>query len=169
MIITEALAAPILLDGDRAAEAVIRNVTFIGVRNDTFDGSTIGSAARFEGQIRYVDGEERTRVMQRGTFVAVDNRVVRSGFGFQALNANRLGVLIAGNRIDSRIYATIFQDLGASKIATLRNDIDAELAGAFVAQTPSLRPETPSTFVIAQNQIRVNETGGALDPAGGYG
>jgi hypothetical protein len=146
-------------------------VSFIGVGNDSFEGSNMASALRFEGQLRYVDGVNRTRVMQKGKLVILDSDVERSGFGFQALDANRLHALIVGNRLDSRIYAISLQDLGASRIAVIRNDIDAELDGVLVSQTPELRPRSPSKFLIARNTVRVNETGGAteLDPAGGYG
>ena len=79
--------------------------------------------------------------------------------------------LIADNTIDARIYAVDFQDLGASKIAALCNTIDAELDGIAVFQTPELAPRAPSEYLIAQNKVRVNQTGGAieLDETGGYG
>ena len=93
-------------------------------------------------------------------------------FGIQVLDANHLDVFsIADNTIDARIYAVDFQDLGASKIAALRNTIDAELDGIAVFQTPELAPRAPSEYLIAQNKVRVNQTGGAieLDETGGYG
>ena len=159
LVITQSLAAAILVDGDRDAELVMSRLTFIGVDNDTYDGSNLSSAARFEGRIRYNAGVNQTQIMRGGRLVAQDNRIQRSGFGIQVLDANHLEVLVADNTIDARIYAVDFQDLGASKIAALRNTIDAELDGIAVFQTPELAPKAPSEYLIAQNKVRVNQTG----------
>jgi hypothetical protein len=101
--------------------------------------------------------------------VALGNLIHRSGFGIQALNANRLEALVADNAIDARIYGISFQDLGRSKVSALRNLLEVELDGITVFQTPDLAPTPGSEFFIAQNLVRVNQTGGALDETGGYG
>jgi hypothetical protein len=170
LVFTQGLAAAILVDGDRNAELAMSWLTFIGVDNDTYDGSNLSSAARFEGRVRYSGGVNQTQVMQGGRLVVQDNRIQRSGFGIQALSVNHLEALVADNTMDTRIYPVVFQDLGASNVAALRNTIDAELSGINVFQTPDGAPKKPSTFLIAENKVRVNETGGALalDPTGGY-
>lgn len=145
-VFTQSLAAAILVDGDRNCELTINRLTFIGVDNDTFDGSNISSAVRFEGPTRYSGGVNQTRIMQGGRFIAHNNRIQRSGFGIQALDANRLDVLLAGNTIDARIYAISLSDLGASNVVAVRNNIDAELAGIAVLQsgTEFLRRSPPN-------------------------
>jgi hypothetical protein len=168
-LITTSLVAAILVDGDRDAELTATRLRIIGTDNDTYDGSNISSAIRFEGQVRYSEGIQTTRKLARGRLSVDDVRIQRSGFGIQALDANHIEGLIIGNRIDARIYAVSLLDLGASKLAVLDNSIDAELDGIVVFQSADLAPKAPSDFLIAKNKIRVNETGGALDPAGGYG
>jgi hypothetical protein len=168
---TTSLVAAILVDGDRDAELVMTHLTITGADNDTYDGSNISSAARFEGEIRYSHGVNQTRILQRGRLVAFENHIHRSGFGIQALDAMHVDGVLAGNTMDVRIYAIALQDLSASKLAAVRNTIDAELEGIVVTQTPELAPKVPSQYLIARNKLRVNETGRAvdLDPTGGYG
>jgi hypothetical protein len=167
--ITQSLVSAILVDGDRDAELIMTLVTIVGADNDTYDGSNISSAVRFEGQVRYSGGVDQTRKLQRGRLVAHGNRIQRSGYGIQVLEANHVEGLVVDNTIDARIYAISFLDLGASKLAAIRNTIDAELDGVFVGQIPGLAPKEPSEYLIAQNKVRVNATGGALDSTGGYG
>ncbi|MDB6089141.1 MAG: hypothetical protein JWN85_1925 [Gammaproteobacteria bacterium] len=168
---TTSLVAAILVDGDRDAELVMTHLTIAGADNDTFDGSTIASAARFEGQIRYSQGINRTRIMQKGRLVAFESHIRRSGYGIQALDSMNVDGVLAGNTMDVRVYAIALTDLGGSKFAAVRNTIDAELEGIVVDQTPKLAPKVPSQYLIAQNTLRVNETGRAveLDSTGGYG
>jgi hypothetical protein len=170
-VTTEALSTAILVDGVRNAELVMSHVTIIGVDNETFEGSNLSSAVRFEGQIRFQNGVDRTRKLQRGRIVALDNRIQRTGFGIQALDGDRVEGLFVRNRMDTRIYAISLFDLGASKLAVVGNTIDSELAPVFIGQTPELRPTAASDFLVAQNWLRVNATGKAeaLDPEGGYG
>ncbi|MDB6042492.1 MAG: hypothetical protein JWM63_1043 [Gammaproteobacteria bacterium] len=171
LFFTTSLVAAILVDGDRDAELVMTHMTITGADNDTYDGSNIASAARFEGQIRYSHGVNQTRILQKGRLVAFESHINRSGYGIQALDAMHVDGVLAGNTMDVRIYGISLQDLGASKLAAVRNTIDAELEGILVNQTPELAPKEPSQYLIAQNKLRVNETGRAIDfdPTGGYG
>jgi hypothetical protein len=102
-IITDTLVAAILVDGDQNAELVMSQVTVIGADNDSYDGSNVSSAVRFEGQIRYSAGVNQTRKLQRGRIVAFDNHLKRTGYGIQALDANQVQGLFVGNRMDVRI------------------------------------------------------------------
>ncbi len=171
LFFTTSLVAAILVDGDRDAELEMTRLTIIGADNDTYDGSNIASAVRFEGQIRYNAGVNETRILQRGRLSAYDNRIQHSGYGIQAVDASHVDGVLAGNTMDVRIYGISMTDLGASKLAAVRNSIDAELEGIVVFQTPELAPAAPSEYLIAHNRLRVNETGGAVDfdPTGGYG
>lgn len=168
VVLTDTLVAAILVDGERHTELKISNVTIIGADNDSYDGSNVSSGVRFEGPIRYSGGVDQTRKMQRGRIYAFNNRMQRTGYGIQALFANQVEGLFNGNKMDVRIYGISIRDLGASKVTAVRNDIDAELSGFLIGESPEQAPATPSDYDIAWNRIRVNETGLAVDPTGGY-
>jgi hypothetical protein len=167
-VITDTLVAAILVDGDRNAELSLTHVTVIGRDNDSYDGSNVSSAARFEGQIRYSGGVDRSRRMARGKLIAHDNNFQRTGYGIQSLDADHATEVLANNKMDVRIYGIVLQDLGASKSTVLANVIDAELSPVLVAETPGQSPAVPSEYSVEWNRLRVNETGLALDPTGGY-
>jgi hypothetical protein len=171
VVFTQTLAAAILVDGDRGAELELRQVTITGVHNDSFDGSNLSSGVRFEGRTRYIGGVNQQQIMEGGRLEISDSRIRGTGFGVQTLWGNRLNVRVTDNTLDARIYALDFVDLGASKVSVMRNTIDAELDGVVVfLQNADLAPLSPSRFTIAQNHVRVNASGGAveLDPTGGY-
>ena len=66
--------------------------------------------------------------------------------------------MIVDNKVDARIYGVYTQDLGTSKIVTVRNKISAELDGVLVAQD-ARAAALPSDYLVAQNRISVNENG----------
>jgi hypothetical protein len=165
--VTNALVAAVLVDSTHDAELLMTKVTIIGTDNDSFFGSNVSAAVRFEGQIREVGGVDETRLLQRAKLVAYDNHIRRSGFGFSVSDANKLDGLILNNEIDVRIYGVFSADLGSSKLGTVHNHIRGEFEGVFVAQDVR-PPETPSDYLVAHNEISVNENAGSIGGAVAY-
>lgn len=156
--ITDSLLAAIQVDGVRDAQFLLTHVSIIAADNESYSFSNVFGAVHFEGQLRFIDGIDQTRRLQRGRFVAHDNRILRSGRGLWVESADHIDALLTRNEMDVRIYGVYTQDLGASQVATVRNTIRAELDGVLVAQ--DARPaQSPSDYFVAQNKISVNEDG----------
>lgn len=162
--ITDSLLAAIQVDGKRNAELRMAHVTIEATDNDSYSFSNVFAAVHFEGQLRFIGGADQTRRLQGGRFTAHDNRIERTGRGFWVESADHIAASIAGNEIDVRLFGVYTQDLGASKVVTVHNEIHAELDGVLVAQ--DARPaELPSDYLVALNKLNVNLTGKA--PLGG--
>lgn len=106
--ITDSLLAAIQVDGVRDAELRMTHVTITATDNDSYSFSNIFGAVHFEGQLRFIGGVDQTRRLQRGRFVAHDNRIERTGRGFWVESADR-GTFVAGN--DLRAIDPRFEDI----------------------------------------------------------
>jgi hypothetical protein len=164
--ITDYLLAAIMVEGDRNAELLMNHVTIIGRDSDSYWGSNIANAVRFEGKLRfsgdYVNLVDRTRKLQRGRFVAHDNHIIRSGNGLWVEDTNNTAGLFFDNEIDAHVFGVIMTNLGNSNFQTIRNHIRTQNSdGVIVYQTLQRPPEDPSDYVIALNKI--NAEGEAFD------
>jgi hypothetical protein len=161
--ITSALIAAILVEGEQDAELLMSKVSILAADKNNFWGSNVSMGVRFQGELRFSGSldtpADLTRKLQRGRFIAHDNRVIRAGNGFWIEDTNRTEGLAVGNDIDARIYGIITTNLGASRFQIVRNTIAAELDCVLIAQTLERPPAQASSYVVAQNRMSVNETG----------
>ncbi len=165
--VVDALLAAVMVDGTEEANLTVARLE-INAREKPPEtsgfGSTLLNAVRFEGQIRLTDPDDSgglTTPLGRGTFVAHDVSIRRTGLGFALRDALDVDARIVDNDVqDVRLMGIFLADLGDSDVRVARNFVSSEWYGVWILR--GFRPPAdPSSFEIERNEIRINEPGAA--------
>jgi hypothetical protein len=162
-----ALLAAIMVDGtDHGARLHLFDVTVVASANaDPVYGSNVLNCVRFEGQLRNINGSDQTRKLRGGSLTAFRNDLRGCGLGIAVRDADNIDVTAVYNTLDVRSIGLWSTDLGKSRVSYVANSVASESTG--IAVTRAFRPPArPSRYLIADNEVKMNENGTAIDGVG---
>jgi hypothetical protein len=166
--IHDALLSAIMADGTtNTAQLSVSGLEIIATANDALFpfGSNLLNAIRFEGQHRPAG----ITPLSSGKFSAQKTQINGGGLGFALRDVNSVDAKIVNSTsINNRLISVFLTDMGDSKVKVFNNVLSCELeAIQIIRGFRDPAPDTPSDFVVANNDVTINSATSLFGPGDG--